>query len=405
MELSDIDVVSNDVYLDGAPHEQFAHLRAHAPVFLQKVPDPQLVDEVWVVTKPEHIKEVSFDTETYSSERNGCQLRKQRVKEGLRINAGNFINTDDPHHKRMRTMVSKAFTPKVIKTFADHYGKLTRRILDKALEQESFDFVTAVSAELPLLAISELLGVPEEDRWKIFSWSNAILGVDDPDYGGSAAEAGNAATELGAYALRLADARRRDPGDDILSMLATAPEHSRLTDAELEGFVLLLLVAGNETTRNNISHGLIALLGNPDQLVALKESPQELMTQAVEEITRWASPVNLMARTVTRDTELAGQTLREGDRVAMFYSSANRDEELFPGGDVFDITVPRAKHLAFGIGKHICLGAHLARIETEIMFTELLPRVQDIAIDEPVERVRSSFINGIKRLPVRVRRS
>lgn len=402
MELCDIDVVSNNVYDTGVPYEQFAFLRRHAPVFEQRVPDPALIDRVWVVSRYEDVHAVSLDTARFSSETNGIQLRRHRIKEGLRTIAGNFINRDDPEHARLRALVSKGFTPRVVRTFEDHYRELTIGVIEKALPKGKFDFVTDVSAELPLLAICELLGVPEEDRWNVFRWSNAIVGAEDPEYVADRQVAEEAVMELGAYALRLADARRNQPRDDVLTILATADGEDRLTDEELEGFTLLLLVAGNETTRNNITQGLIALVQHRDQFEALKEDLDGLLETAVEEITRWASPVIHMARTATEDTELRGQRIKNGDRVALFYASANRDSDMFEDPDRFNIERTPNRHLSFGVGKHFCLGANLARIETKLMFSQLLPRINDVEISGPIERLRSSFVNGVKHLPVRV---
>jgi cholest-4-en-3-one 26-monooxygenase len=395
MDLTSVDVVSNDVYLNDVPHDQLALLRRQAPVFCQQVPDPDLVDQVWVITRYVDVERVSLDAETYSSQRNGTELRRRRPGALVRIAAGAFIGLDDPVHKRMRDRVARGFTPRVVRTFERHYRELTARAVERALAQGSFDFVAEVSAELPILAICELLGVPEQDRAQLIRWSN-----DYTEYGNGPDAGDQAIAALGRYALGLARTRRDDPRDDILSALATAPDGERLTDEELEGFVVLLAVAGSETSRNNISLGLLALMQHPDQLDALRADPDKLLDSAVEEITRWASPLNYSGRTAMRDTELSGKTIRAGDRVAMFYSSANRDEDAFLDAHSFDITRSGRRHLAFGVGRHYCLGAHLARIETRAVFAELLPRVAQIKLAGPVVRLRSSFIHGIQHLPV-----
>jgi cholest-4-en-3-one 26-monooxygenase len=268
---------------------------------------------------------------------------------------------------------------------------------------DRFDFVTAVAAELPLLAICELLGVPEQDRHKIFHWTNTLLGAEDPDYGGTPQTAMQAFMDLGAYTGGLIEERRSNPGEDVLSILANARGVDLLRDVELQGFSILLAAAGSETTRNNISHGLIALMDHRDQLEALRADPDSLLATAVEEITRWGSPVNSMVRTVTEDTELRGERLRAGEFVAMFYGSANRDEDVFVRPDEFDIERHPNQHLGFGVGKHYCLGASLARIETRVMFSELLPRAE-FRLTGPVRRLQSSFIHGIKELPVEATR-
>jgi cholest-4-en-3-one 26-monooxygenase len=392
---ADIDVLSTTVYVDDAPFDQFAVLRREAPVYKQQIPDPLLVDEAWVVTRYDDVRAVSRDTKTFSSS-SGTTLRA--VRPG-RITPGSFIGLDDPEHGRLRSMVARAFTPRVVRTFEQHYAEVTASVIEQALVKERFDFVTSISAELPLVAICELLGVAPEDRWKVFSWSNAILAGEDPEYAGAAEETAAAVMALGAYAGQLAEERRAAPRDDLMSALANATGDARLTDPELEGFTILLLAAGSETTRNNISHGLLALLDHPEQLEALRDDPDRLLDTAVEEITRWASPVNYMARVATRDTELRGQQIAAGDWVAVMYGSANRDESAFVDPDRFDIERTPNDHLAFGVGKHFCLGANLARIETKVMFAELLPRA-DLTVVGPVKRLQSSFIRGIKELPV-----
>jgi cholest-4-en-3-one 26-monooxygenase len=392
MQLADIDVVSSEVYSGDVPYDQFSLLRRQAPVFKHRIPDPNLVDEAWVISRYEDVRTVSLDPETFSSA-SGTTLRAQRP---ARILPGVFIGLDDPEHGRLRSLVARGFTPRAVNAFEQHYRELTARVIDKALANDRFDFVTEISAELPLLAICELLGVPDADRRRVFQWSNAILGAEDPEYAGTPESAGRAVMELAAYAGMLAEDRRQAPRDDVMSVLANDGD---LTDRELEGFAVLILSAGNETTRNNISHGLLALLQHPDQLAALRAEPDRYLDGAVEEITRWATPVNYMARRATRDAELGGQRVRAGEWVAMFYGSANRDEDAFAHADRFDIERSPNNHVAFGVGKHFCLGANLARIETSIMFSELLPRA-DIRVVGPVRRLASSFIRGVKELPV-----
>lgn len=399
MLLSDIDVVSSDVYEHGVPYEQFAHLRQHAPVFRQAVPHPGLVDEAWVVSRHEDVRTVSLDTDRFSSA-GGTTLRVPRSNNAP---PGSFISMDDPEHFRLRSVVSKAFTPRVVRTFELHFRELTVGVIDRALADDRFDFVSAIAAELPLLAICELLGVPAHDRHKIFQWTNTLLAAEDPEYGGTPQSAMQAFLDLGAYTGGLIEQRRSDPREDVLSILANASGQDLLTDVELQGFSILLAAAGSETTRNNISHGLIALMEHRDQLDALRADPDALLTTAVEEITRWGTPVNSMVRTVTGDTELRGEFLRAGEFVVMFYGSANRDDEVFVRPDELDIERHPNPHLGFGVGKHFCLGASLARIETSIMFSELLRRA-DFRLAGPVRRLQSSFIHGIKQLPVEATR-
>ncbi|MCP3805014.1 cytochrome P450 [Allokutzneria sp. A3M-2-11 16] len=402
MRTPEIDVLSSHVYATGVPYAQLAHLRCYAPVFRQEIPDPQLLDEAWVITRAADVRTISMRPEIFSSS-SGVALRRYRTAEGKRLDVGNFINLDDPEHRLLRNLVGKGFTPRIIRRFEQDYRGLAETIVADALRQNTFDFVTEISAELPLLAICKLLGVPEADREKFFRWSNVLLGAEDPEYTLSPTELADIVVEFREYVLELVQARRAHPREDILSVLATATPGEALTDDEIAGFALLLMLAGNETTRNNISHGLIALMENPEQWHALRGDPR-LLDSAVEEIIRWAAPVNYMVRTVMRDTELHGVKLREGERVAMMYASANRDEDLYTDGDAFDITRPDQRHLSFGIGPHFCLGAHLARIETKVVFAELLKRVDRFHLAGPIRRLESSFIHGIKHLPVTAQR-
>ncbi|WP_086821014.1 cytochrome P450 [Allokutzneria sp. NRRL B-24872] len=397
MRTADIDVLSCHVYADGVPHDQLAHLRRTAPVHRQDIPDPHLLDSAWVITRAEDVRAISTRPELFSSAQ-GISLRARRTAEAKKLDVGNFINLDDPEHRRLRTLVGKGFTPRIVRRFEQDHRALAESIVERALRLGTFDFVAEVSAELPLLAICKLLGVPEADRALFYHWSNVLMGAEDPDYARPPSELAEIVVRFRQYILELVAVRRADPREDILSTLA----QQELTDDEIAGFALLLMVAGNETTRNTLSHGLIALMEHPEQWQALRADPS-LLDGAVEEILRWASPVNYMARTVVRDTELRGIPLREGERVALMYASANRDEEVVENGDAFDITRGEQRHLSFGMGPHFCLGAHLARGEAKAVLAELLRRVRSFHPAGPVRRLRSSFVHGIKELPVTAR--
>ncbi len=272
-------------------------------------------------------------------------------------------------------------------------------LVEEAIEQGEVDFVTKVAAELPLIAIAEMLGVPKEDRGKVFEWSNTMIATSDAEYSGGPEAAQAAAMELYMYANALAADRRENPRDDIITTLITA-EGEQLTGQEFELFVLLLSVAGNETTRNAISHSINHLIQFPDAFAEMKADPGVLDT-AVEELLRWATPVNVFQRTATCDLELGGTQIREGESVAMYYMSANFDESVFADPFAFDIRRSPNPHLAFGGGgPHFCLGAQLARLEMKVLFEEMLPRISAIEPTGEVARLRSNFINGIKHLPV-----
>jgi cholest-4-en-3-one 26-monooxygenase len=313
-----------------------------------------------------------------------------------------MLEMDPPQHTRLRRLVDRGFTPKPMRRLADHYGAVTRRLVDEAMAAGEVEFVAAVAAELPLIAIAELLGIPVEDRHRVFEWSNRMIGMSDPDYSGGQAEGAAAAAELYLYAQELAAERRAEPRDDVISILVSGGDGDQLTDHEFNVFVLLLSVAGSETTRNAISHGVLAMTEHPDQWIRLRSHP-ELIDSAVEEVLRWSTPVNTFRRTAISDVDLRGETIREGESVVMFYASANRDPEVFSDPYRFDIGRHPNPHLAFGGGgPHFCLGASLARVETRALFAELARCCARIELTGEVGRLRSSFVNGIKTLPVRL---
>jgi cholest-4-en-3-one 26-monooxygenase len=265
----------------------------------------------------------------------------------------------------------------------------------------SFDFVTEIAAELPLLVIAELLGVPAEDRHKVFEWSNSLVGFDDPEYNTSMETGKIASAQMWAYANQLALERKEHPLGDLVSVLMEAEvDGDRLTEMEFDSFFLLLAVAGNETTRNLISGGMRALIEHPDQRARVLADPT-LLPSTIEEMLRWVSPLIHFRRTATRDVEMHGKTIREGDKVVIFYPSANNDERVFVNPHTFDVSRSPNDHLAFGIGEHFCLGANLARLEIRLIFEEMLKRLPDLELAGPVRRLRSNFLNGIKAMPVK----
>lgn len=398
MTLDSIDIASHDAWVDGVPHDDLARLRREAPVYRHERTDPEQPEFFWCLTRHGDVQMANRDWETFSSQKGGVQLVEE-TNEDFRT----MIDTDPPDHTRLRRLVNRGFTPRMVTQFEQHYRDLTGTIIDRAITKGSFDFVTEVAAELPLVAIAELLGVPVEDRHKIFDWTNKLVGNSDPEYVTSEDEPLIAAAELYAYANQLAEARREDPRDDIVTKLITQVDGDALGPHEFEVFVLLLSVAGNETTRNAISHGVDALMAHPDQWELLCDRPAEVLPTAVDEIVRWASPVINFKRTATRDVELHGVTIAEGDPVVLYYISANRDDAVFDDPFRLDLRRTPNDHVGFGGGgPHFCLGANLARIEIRLMFEELVKRVRAIEPAGDVDRLRSNFINGIKRLPVTV---
>jgi cholest-4-en-3-one 26-monooxygenase len=399
MQLDDIDLANPDTFVPGYPHEAFALLRREAPVYWH--PD-RTGSGFWVVSRYRDVMAVSLDSRTFSSARGGTILREFEGEE-LESNRAIMLNMDAPRHTRFRRLVNMGFSPRMVSRLVPQVREMASRIIDAVAARDGCDFVTDIAAELPLQVIAEMIGVPLEDRHLVFKWSNQMIGFDDPEYQPSSDVSKVAAMEMFMYANQLALDRKDRPRDDLVSVLMAAEvDGEKLTEVEFDAFFLLLAVAGNETTRNLISGGMLALVEHPEERARLLRDPALLPT-AVEEMLRWVSPVMYFRRTATRDTELGGQRICEGDKLTIWYGSANRDEDVFPEPQRFDVGRIPNEHLAFGIGHHFCLGANLARLEIQILFEELLRRLPDLELAGPVERLRSNFINGIKHMPVRWR--
>jgi len=400
MRLADIDLSNPDLFAAGPPHEAFKVLRREAPLFWNGN-GHRNSDGFWALTRYRDIWNVSLDPKTFSNARRGTILRDWTEEEAA-SNATIMLNMDPPRHTKYRRLVNLGFSPKMTNRLEVHMREITSRIIDNIAARGECDFVTDVAAELPLQVIVEMMGVPTADRHKIFEWSNTMIGFDDPEYGNGSNEAGKAAAlQIYMYAHGLAGERRRCPRDDMVSVLLEAEvEGEKLSEIDFNSFFLLLLVAGNETTRNTISGGMLALIEHPEERARLLRDPS-LFPTAVDEMVRWVSPVMYFVRTAMQDTEILGQPIRENQRVTLWYGSANRDEEHFSDPDRFDVGRHPNDHLGFGIGPHFCLGSNLARLEIRIMFEELLRRLPDIELAAPVTRLRSNFIGGIKHMPVR----
>ncbi len=315
---------------------------------------------------------------------------------------GSMIVLDDPRHAKMRLLVQAGFTPKMVAKVEESVRDRARALVEKASVMGQCDFVEHFAAPLPLQVICDMLGVPPEDEKQIFDWTNVILGVGDPEFGQSLDVLINAALGMFQYAQALGEDRQAHPREDISSTLMHAEvDGQRLTAAEFGSFFILLAVAGNETTRNAISWGMKALTDHPDQRKALQENYGELSMKATDEIVRWASPVIHMRRTALRDVDINGTTINEGDKVVMWYWSANRDDKAFPKGNQFDIFRPNTADMIGygGGGPHFCLGANLARREIQVMFDEIFRQLPDLHITGEPDRLQSAFINGIKRMP------
>ncbi len=378
----------------GDPHPTYRWLRANAPVYWDEA------SRLWVLSRYADVFDVSKNAEVFSAAQGVLPESDAMVS---------IVCMDDPRHARLRKLVNRGFTPRMVGLLADRVRDLAKRIVDDVAERGECDLVRDVAVPLPLYIIAEMLGIRQEDFDRFHDWSDRLIGVagnyHDPV---KMNDAITAYAEYGTYLKDVFEDRRRHPREDLVSILVAAQQEGMLAEDEeamendeIVMFMTLLLVAGNETTRNAISGGMLALMENRDQLELLRARP-ELMDGAVEEILRYVSPIICFRRTTTRDTEIRGQAIRAGDRVLMLYQSANRDEEVFADPDRFDVTRSPNPHLAFGIGPHFCLGANLARLELKVMVQELIQRFPGI---HPVpgttpRRVASTLVAGIEHLPV-----
>lgn len=396
-----------EIYTTQVPDEELAQLRRAAPVWWveQRHGSAGFDDDgYWAVTGHADIQAISRDPGVYSSWENTAIIRFHEAIERESIEMQRFIllNMDPPQHTKLRGIVSRGFTPRSIGNMRDVITERAERIVRGALEKDGGNFVTEVAAELPLQAIADLLGVPQDDRGKIFEWSNRMISYDDKAPGDEADDGAQAAFEILGYSLTMAEDRRACPRDDIVTKLISAEvDGHALDDDEFGFFMLMLAVAGNETTRNAISHGMQAFFDHPEQWERFKA---ERPATTADEIVRWATPITVFQRTATADVELGGQPIKAGDRVGLFYRAANFDESVFTDPYTFDITRDPNPHLGFGgYGTHYCLGASLAKLEIETMFNTIADLMPDIRrLGDPV-RLRSGWINGIKELPVSYR--
>ncbi|MDT0435059.1 cytochrome P450 [Streptomyces sp. NPDC005840] len=399
------DLTDPDLLHHRVPLPEFAALRRAEPV--RWIPQAGNVagfqDEgYWAVTRHADVKYVSTHPEIFSSYLNTAIIRFNEHMHRDAIDAQRLIllNMDPPEHTRVRQIVQRVFTPRAIRALEDRLRARADAIARTARDRTgSFDFVTEVACELPLQAIAELIGIPQEDRTRIFEWSNRMIAYDDPEYAITEEVGAESATELIAYAMNMAADRKQCPAKDIVSTLVAAEDEGNLNSDEFGFFVLMLAVAGNETTRNAITHGMHAFLTHPDQWELFKrERPQT----TAEEIVRWAAPVNAFQRTATQDTELGGKLIRKGDRVGIFYASANHDPEVFTDPDAFDITRDPNPHLGFGGGgPHFCLGKSLAVLEINLIFGAIAETMPGLTLAGDPRRLRSAWINGVKELQVR----
>ncbi|MGO9602203.1 MAG: cytochrome P450 [Candidatus Binataceae bacterium] len=406
MSLNQLNIIGPDYYQQrGYPHREWTYLRQHKPVYWY---DGQYAKPFWAITKHADIIQIAKQPQLFTNRPRIVIFTDEQGGYGEQQEPPfrHLLTMDPPQHGEYRSIMSRRFTPRAVSDLRPKIERITRDVCDSIGGRSECDFVVDVAAKIPLAVIAELLGCPRKDWDQLFRWSNEIIGAGDPEFqrpGETQQQtAERARIELFQYFAAMMSERQKIPTDEVSSVVANAtlPNGEAMPPMEMLGYYFLLVLAGNETTRNATSGGLQAFIDNPEQFARLKKDPS-LIKSAVEEIVRWVTPVIHFARTASADTEVRGQKIRQGETVCLFYASANRDEEVFDRPFEFDIGRDPNPHIAFGIGEHFCLGANLARLELEVIFSELAKRLESAELAGPIERLRSSFVGGIKHMPIR----
>ncbi len=407
--LGEIDLVNPDNYVERVPFEWFDHLRAEHPVVWH--PEPNGNAGFWAVTRYDDLTNVHMNWETFSSELGAVSLEELDAEQ-LDVRKS-MLETDPPRHTELRKICSKRFSARGVGRYEDWIREVAVGVLDRALPMGEFDFVSEISRELPIRFLCSIFTVPQEDAPQLISWGDSMIANQDPDLSAAVVDQVDTeayrllpfrsptALQVFAYADRQRDLRIAEPADDVLQALTIAQSEGILDEREFHNYFGVLMIAGNETTRHTITHGMLALMQHPDQFQLLRDQP-ELIPNATEEILRWATPVMHFRRTALSDYDLDGTTIKEGDKVIMWHISANRDETVFDDPFTFDIERSPNEHIAFGGGgPHFCLGANLARMELRLVFDEVIRRMPDMTPNGDTEYLRSNFIGGIKHMPVK----
>jgi linalool 8-monooxygenase len=405
MKTTFVDLKNPDLYRDGIPHEVFTRLRRETPIAWNPEDNGR---GFWAVTRYEDIVAVSKRPEVFSSDRKhgGHRMFDENVAGVAGVGADKteapMISMDPPEHNQYRRMVSPGFAPRRVRQVEERIRERVIAILDHLKDAETCDFVTDIAAELPIQMLAELMGVPQEDRNKLFEWSNALIAEDDAEYRPSPEALAEKITAMSEYALLLWRERLERPGDDLISMLVHSRiEGEAMTPERYIGTFILLVAAGNETTRNSLSGGFLALAEHPAEKHRLIEDPS-LLGSAASEIVRWVSPVMHMRRTAVAPAQIGEQLIRPGDKVILWYCSGNRDETIFADPDRFDVARAEPPHIGFGTGQHFCLGARLAEMQIRTFYEEFLRRYPEARPSGEVQRMRSNFIVGYKSIPIRL---
>ncbi len=387
-----------DLLAEGVPHELYRRLRETEPISLQHLPDGQ---PYWAVTRHEDVLRVSTDNEAFSAASRGMMV------ENIDSLLPTLLNIDPPQHTEVRRPLTDHFSPRAARALEPWMREVVGRAFDRAAEMGECDFATDLAAPLPLRVICRLLGIPDADQARLGAAADKMAAADDPEVAPElqGQERNQAALELGVYGFELGaklEASAEGDPTDLIALIKRSTIDGKTVDAAtFSGLFVQVLIGGNETTRSLLCGGMNALIERPESYAALEGDPG-LIPNAIEEMLRWVSPVHYFRRTPTREVELGGARLREGDSVAMLYAAANRDPAVFADPDLFDIRRKPNPHVAFGFGEHFCLGARIARMESRIFFEEFFRRFESIESTGPVERVRSNQLNSTRRMPVRL---
>ncbi|MEJ6541455.1 MAG: cytochrome P450 [Halioglobus sp.] len=396
------DLTAPETYTGGVPREIFNYLRNEEPLYWHD--DPETNTGFWAITKQKDLDFISKNPLLFSSAQKSS-LPWESDPERVILMSQQLINMDPPQHLKYRRLVRNAFTPKKVDSYESRFRQVASDIVSQAMEGGECEFVEDIAAELPLIAICELMGVPIDRRQHLFELTNTMLGMSDPELTTTQEDGENAMAEMFFLAHELAEAHRDNPQDDIVHVLLNGTvEDEPLTDEEFCHFFLMLIVAGNETTRTVTSQGMRLLMEHPEQYQQLVDNP-DLLEGAIEEVLRFDPAIIAFRRTAMQDVEVSGQLIKKGDKINLYYAAVNADEDVFSDSDIFDITRAQREdvknnHRAFGIGEHFCMGSHLARLELKIIFEEILKRIRNPRLKGEVNWLRSSFIHGIKKMPI-----
>jgi cholest-4-en-3-one 26-monooxygenase len=415
LSLEDIKVFDPDTYANGDPTtfglplDQFEYLREHAPCYLQKFEDPLLVEQTWVVSRHEDISAVDRDSETWAADRGGVNIWKvvplapKKIADEIGFGKPAMLVMDGPDHRRNRRVVSRAFTPNVVKNLEPRFRTYARNVVDAALAKDgAFNFIEVVAHAMPMEALGDVLGIPPEDRPKFFGWVDKFASPYDTRVTASFEDLLNAIMAILAYAPELAEIRRNEPGDDVMSKIVQAVDEEQLSDDEIQGNVALLASGAAESTRTTLGHGMHELMRDQDQMAWLREHADDIPPTVAQELVRIACPFTHLSRTATKDTELHGQQINEGDKIAMLFAAGNFDPGVFEDPRRFDLTRDPNPHLSFGRGPHSCLGKHIAALEIKILLEELLQRTKEIKPAGEISYSRDNYSRGVYELPVTI---